>query len=208
MRKRTRKLLCCAAMSVAVPQAGGAYAADSGTDEPDDYPGGTVEEAVDLILAGEAGERGMGMTKMWPQITIPALSNDQINTVVAGNTLRANEAVAHFFDESGKVTGWQVEWNPLPESQWQRCPRVGVAGDEYYLRDDGTCFEMAVEEVNGTWKVSDNKLCTDITWSEKRQNDCFHLALVIDRVILFNSHGAPHKKQLRLAAGKAFDLVE
>ena len=52
------------------------------------------------------------------------------------------------------------------------------------------------------------KLCTDIRWSEKRQNDCFHFALVIDRVILFDSHGAQHKKQLRLAAGKAFDLVQ
>src|SRR3546814_17578709 len=50
------------------------------------YPTG-FDKALSLMLAGEGGENGIGSHRVWPTLSFPALTTEQIQKALTGNTL-------------------------------------------------------------------------------------------------------------------------
>jgi hypothetical protein len=174
----------------------GQAAAAETTSPVSDFPGGTVEEAVSKIFDGEGGEGGIGMSRMRPALVIPSLATDQITKAFAGNTLRHDGRFAIHFRPNGSVVGWSTEYLPAAASA---CPTPKGAG---YMVMDGKCWKQREFDVSSRWEAKDGKLCMPgILEDPILPQYCYHAALVLNHVALFNSDGEFTGKGWTLAKG-------
>ncbi len=157
-----------------------------------DYPG-ELSEAMDKIWAGEGGEGGAGLGKMWPSVRIPALTEDQLKSIIPGNTLRNDGRAAFYYDKTGKIEGWVSSYEELkPDKVNKLCTASAIAARDYW-REDDRCWKVINNPMKGVWKIDNHKLCTNVTVQGNKEAQCWHVALILDRIGLFNEEGAMHK---------------
>lgn len=162
-----------------------------------------LDRAMALIFEGRGGEDGIGMSKLWPRLTIPALTSEQITKIVTGNTVRNNESIALYFDPEGTVDSWYVDW---AKDESARCPQPEVKDDGFQIRD-GVCHRKTVVPVAGKWQVRENKLCSSLAWLSEKRDQCWNVALVLDQVVLFSDAGEILGRGKQLRRGRALDQV-
>jgi len=191
----------------AVSAARAAETIDKETPNLNDFSG-DLSDALKKIFAGEGGEGGIGLGPMWPSVRAPALTNTQLQMVIPGNTLRNDYRTAVYYNPAGTLEGWITSYSALAPAQVDRlCTEANVAAHKYY-RSGNRCWERVNNPLNGKWKIADHKLCTDITSQGKRDTQCWHVALILDRIALFDETGALNKlgrvlKQGRILAQEA-----
>src|SRR3546814_5770367 len=103
--------------------------------------------------------------RVWPTLSFPALTTEQIGKALAGNTLAIAYHYAHQYGADGKVGGYNIRYDAVDV---KKCPRKEIPGDGLLLYE-GVCSAQVNEPVTGTWKTEDNKLCVDIAWAGKSQ---------------------------------------
>lgn len=166
------------------------------------YPGG-FDRALSLMLAGEGGENGIGVHKVWPTLSFPALTTEQIRKAVSGNSLVIPYHYAHQYSADGKVGGYNIRYDP---TDLAKCPKKEIPGDGLLLYE-GVCSKQVNEPVSGSWKAEDNKLCVDIAWAGKTQIDgCYNMFFVMDSVAMVKPDGAVSGKAHGLKKGAAPDM--
>src|SRR3546814_14323388 len=82
--------------------------------------------ALSLMLAGEGGENGIGSDRVWPTVSFPALTTEQIGKALAGNTLAIAYHYAHQYGADGKVGGYNIRYYAVDV---KKCPRKEIPGD-------------------------------------------------------------------------------
>tara|TARA_B100001939_G_scaffold300374_1_gene276299 strand:+ start:11551 stop:12279 length:729 start_codon:yes stop_codon:yes gene_type:complete len=171
-----------------------------------DYPG-ELSEALEKIWAGEGGEGGAGLGRMWPSVRIPALTNKQLEMVVPGNTLRNNGRSAVYYDESGKLEGWVASYKEVrSEKVAEICSAQAIVSYKYW-REGERCWEIVSNPMKGSWKIENHKLCTNVTVKGQGESKCWHVALILDRVGLFDEDGVMHKVGRIIKRGRVLDLM-
>jgi hypothetical protein len=181
-----------------------AFAADQSPAAPSDarysaFPG-DLNKAVSNIFAGEGGEGGAGLTRMWPSVVAPALSSSDIEKVVTGNTLRTDGHVAWYFGADRSIEGGYVEWKATDKA---RCPAKEDPKDKFYIGTDGVCYTYTLYPSKGNWSVKDNQLCLNVSWATGKRNDCRYLTILLDDLALFDAQGAIDGKGMKLHKGKS-----
>lgn len=172
---------------------------------PADHPGqfhGDFNSALNLILMGEGGEAGIGLSKMWPTVSAPALTAQQIKKLVAGNTLSVPQHYSMQFNADGSLGGYMIEL--AKASDPKACPKQEVIGDQY-LMHDGACHTRVSKAWKGSWRIEEHQLCVDLRWSSDARKDCWHVAILLDRIALFDTNGAMFGKGNILKKGRAGD---
>lgn len=194
------------AMAVGTSMAGLGVAGDAGgearqmANSVENFPG-NFGHALEKIFGGEGGEGGDGLSTMWPRVSAPALRDDQIKQAVSGNTLSIPHHYALQFAASSVLSGYEVE---LTKVIPKLCPTPEVVGDLFLLHGD-TCFARRINPWSGTWNVQGNQLCVDLKWQGKVFKDCWHMAILLDRIALFSPSGVLHGKGNTLHKGKHGD---
>lgn len=208
MQKFTMKLWSAAgAAAAATTLAASPATAEGPAPAPADpteyvYPAG-FDKALSLMLAGEGGENGTGVQKVWPTLSIPALTTDQIRKTVTGNSLVIPYHYTHQYSADGKVGGYNIRYDKVDV---KRCPAKEVPGDGLLLYE-GVCSAQVNEPVSGTWKAQDNKLCVEITWAGKSQvTGCYNMFFVMDSVAMVRPDGSVSGKAHALKKGAAPDM--
>lgn len=166
----------------------------------DIFPG-DFNRALELMFEGEGGEGGIGMFRMWPVASAPALTSEQITQTVTGNSLVVPYHHTMQFNADGTVGGYTLRYDEAP---LRRCPSSEVLGDNY-LRDEGTCFTRTPLAYSGTWRVDDHQLCVNIAWDGGTLNDCYYVVFMLDSVGLYKSDGRLYAKGHKLRRGAALD---
>jgi hypothetical protein len=161
---------------------------------------GDLDKAVSNIFAGEGGEGGAGLSRMWPSITIPALSSADIKKVVSGNTLRTDGHVAWYLAPDLRIEGGFVEWKATDA---QSCPQQEIATDAFHRGTDGVCYTYKLYPSKGTWSVRDNQLCVNVSWDTGAKNDCRYVAILLEDIVLFDQTGKIDGKGMKLLKGKS-----
>ncbi|MCP3730902.1 hypothetical protein M9978_10720 [Sphingomonas sp. MG17] len=166
------------------------------------YPAG-FDKALSLMLAGEGGENGTGVQKVWPTLSVPALTTVQIQKAVTGNSLVIPYHYTHQYSADGKVGGYNIRYDKIDIS---KCPKKEIPGDGLLLYA-GVCQAQVNEPVTGTWKAEDNKLCVDIGWAGKTQvTGCYNVFFVMDSVAMVKPDGSVSGKAHALKKGAAPDM--
>lgn len=166
------------------------------------YPAG-FDKALSLMMAGEGGENGTGVHKVWPTLSVPALTTEQIRKAVTGNSLVIPYHYTHQYSPDGTVGGYNIRYDPVDVAQ---CPKKEIPGDGYLLYE-GVCSRQVNEAVTGTWKTEDNKLCVGIAWAGKTQIDgCYNMFFIMDSVALVKPDGTVSGKAHALKKGAAPDM--
>lgn len=161
---------------------------------------GDLDKAVSNIFAGEGGEGGAGLTRMWPSVVAPALSGSDIERVVTGNTLRTDGHVAWYFAANKSIEGGFVEWQATDK---KRCPAKEDPKDAFYIGTDGVCYTYTLYPSKGSWSVRDNQLCLNVSWATGKRNDCRYITILLDDLALFDGQGKIDGKGMKLHKGKA-----
>lgn len=191
------------AVSPAIAQQASAPASSAGA--PSDYPGGTIEHALEKIFDGEGGEGGIGMTKLMPSFTVPALRSDQLRKAISGNTVRSNNRFAIYFRPNGKAEGWVVKYRPAAASE---C-KPGRSG--HFVDDSGTCLVGYDVKIDGAWRLSNDQICMPGIFhgaqTPPTQESCHYMALLLNNVVFFNTQGDMLAKGWNLAKGDVRDKV-
>lgn len=197
MALKTRKLwlgLGVAAAAVGAHQSAGLAAA------PQRHEGMSAKDfsrALDLVLAGEGGEGGLGVVYREGAISIPALSGPQIVQALSGNTLRQGDNVAAHFGGRETFSGWQVKWD---EVELARC----ASGDPTFEKgEDGICYHRTYPAISGgTWAVRDDKVCVAAAaGSDFAAQGCLSVFLVLSDIVLFDASGKMVGKPYELLKG-------
>lgn len=123
---------------------------------------------------------------LWPRLSIPALSTAQVSRVVLGNTLRLDDDVAVYFAADGSVEAWLNDWQRA--SAAVTCPTPDVVGAEFQ-RIEGECQQKVTSFWKGRWQARDNAVCVDLHSNQATEKQCWHLAVVADRIALFDDTG-------------------
>lgn len=165
---------------------------------------GDLAHALEKIFAGEGGEGGAGLTTMWPRVSAPALTGEQIRQTVTGNTVHSGEHHALYFGKNGTVEGWYATWAKSPAAQ--SCPKTEIAGDDFFLAGEA-CYLKTVHNFSGPWQVRDHQLCATIDWMGERKNPCWYVTLLLDRVALFQASGEIEGKGNDLKRGKVLSQI-
>lgn len=165
---------------------------------------GDLAHALDKIFAGEGGEGGAGLTPMWPRVTAPALTGEQVKTVVTGNTIHMPEHQAMYFDKNGTLEGWYATWAKGADPK--ACPKTEVPGDNYF-RAGENCFVKTVHQVSGPWEVRDHQLCAKIQWLGERKDPCWYVTILLDDIALFDAAGKIEGKGNDLKRGKVLSQL-
>ena len=166
------------------------------------YPTG-FDKALSLMMAGEGGENGIGVHKVWPTLSVPALTTAQISKAVTGNSLVIPYHYTHQYGADGKVGGYNIRYDPIDV---KKCPKKEIPGDGFLLYE-GVCSAQVNEPVTGTWKAEDNKLCVDISWAGKPQvTGCYNMFFVMDSVAMVKPDGTVSGKAHALKQGAAPDM--
>lgn len=193
-----------AAAAVGVALLPTAFAADQPPAAPGEakysaFPG-DLNKAVSNIFAGEGGEGGAGLTRMWPSVVAPALSSSDIEKVVTGNTLRTDGHVSWYFGADRSIEGGYVEWKATDKT---RCPAKEDPKDAFYIGTDGICYTYTLYPSKGSWSVRDNQLCLNVSWATGKRNDCRYITILLDDLALFDAQGKIDGKGMKLHKGKA-----
>ena len=165
---------------------------------------GDLAHALGKIFAGEGGEGGAGLTTMWPRVSAPALTGEQIKTVVTDNTVRSDEHHALYFGKNGTLEGWYTTWAKGPDAK--ACPKSETAGDNFF-RAGEDCYLKTIHQVSGPWEVRDHQVCVKLEWMQARQNPCWYVTILLDRVALFDASGKIEGKGNDLKRGKVLPQV-
>lgn len=165
------------------------------------FPSG-FDRALSLMLAGEGGEGGLGVQKVWPTLLVPALDADQITQAVSGNSLTMAYHYTFQFATGGDVGGYNIAYTPV---ELGRCPTEEVPGDGLLLYE-GVCSQQTNEPISGTWKVEDDRLCINANWASDRVEECFNVFFMLDSVALVKSDGSLWHKAHKLKQGAAPDM--
>lgn len=165
------------------------------------YPTG-FDKALSLMLAGEGGENGIGVQKVWPTLQIPALTGAQIGKAIAGNSLVIPYHYSFQLGANGSVGGYNIRYDPVDV---KKCPRKEIPGDGLLLYE-GVCSQQVNETISGTWKVANDRLCLDIGWASTKVSDCFTVFFVMDSVALVKPDGSVWGKAHGLKRGAAPDM--
>jgi len=193
-----------AASAVATPAAAMADPNAPAVPAPTDfvYPTG-FDKALSLMLAGEGGENGIGSHRVWPTLSFPALTTDQIRKAVTGNSLVIPYHYTHQYSADGKVGGYNIRYDP---TDLKKCPKKEIPGDGFLLYE-GVCSAQVNEPVTGSWQAKDDKLCVDIAWAGKSQiSGCYTMFFVMDSVALVKPDGTVSGKAHGLKKGAAPDI--
>ena len=165
-----------------------------------------VNAAREKILDGEGGEDGLGLSRSWPRVSAPALTNEQIKKAIIGNTLRRNDEFAAYFNPNGTVEGWETDYN---EVAVEKCPKKDIPGDSYFLEPDGQCWQKTELKMTGTWQVQGNQFCNKLNWETGEWDRCFHVFMLLDQFGFFDVNtGKMEGKGQFLAKGKVLDIVK
>lgn len=159
---------------------------EQGISEPYDPFQGNFSRALELMLMGEGGEGGIGISRMRPSVSVPALTGEQIERAVRGNTLAIPYHYALHFETSGDVGGYTVEYQAAPGVE--DCPQPEIRGDDY-LYYDGNCSIRTSVPWSGKWRVEDDRLCMNVEWPKGSEQDCYYVAFMLNSVALFKSNG-------------------
>lgn len=166
------------------------------------YPAG-FDKALTLMLAGEGGENGIGVHKVWPTLMFPALTTEQIGKAVTGNSLVIPYHYTHQYSADGKVGGYNIRYDPIDV---KKCPKTEIPGDGLLLYE-GVCSAQVKEPVTGSWKAEDNRLCVDISWgSTGKIGGCYNMFFVMDSVAMVKPDGSVSGKAHALKKGAAPDM--
>jgi hypothetical protein len=195
----------------ATPPAGEAPPAEEApAAEPGDFPG-DFDQAIDLFYDGEGGKKGIGMTKLWPRVSVPALSDAQLRKVLIGNTFRTpdmfakeGDSIAFYMDPSGSVEAWFNEWDK--QEDLRQCPKKDVRGDDFLVKD-GVCHKRRFIDVAGKWEIRNNQLCPSLTWVGGSTDPCWYFVMLLNRVALFDTAGDMLGYEKTLTRGKALSKV-
>lgn len=191
-----------AMLPTAMAGAGGESAAqDKAAASYSAFPG-DLDKAVSNIFAGEGGEGGAGLSRMWPSVIAPALSTSDIEKVVKGNTLRTDGHVAWYFAPGRSIEGSYVEWQATDK---KRCPAKEDPKDAFYIGTDSVCYTYTLYPSKGTWSVRDNQLCLNVSWATGKRNDCRYITILLDDLALFDAQGKIDGKGMKLHKGKALE---
>lgn len=205
MQKFTMKLWTAAGVAAAATIAAPAIAAGPPPVIPAAsefvYPDG-FGKAVSLMLAGEGGENGIGVHKVWPTLMIPALTGAQVKAAIADNSLVIPYHYTFQFKADGSIGGYNIRYD---EVAVKTCPKVEKPGDGLLLYE-GVCSKQVNEPIAGNWKVDGDKLCLDLGWSSTKVNDCFTVFFVMDSVALVKADGSVWGKAHALKKGAAPDM--
>src|SRR3546814_1423478 len=75
------------------------------------YPTG-FDKALSLLLAGEGGETGLGSHRVWPTLSFPALTTEQIHKALTGHPLALPYHYANPYAADGTVCGYTILHDP------------------------------------------------------------------------------------------------
>lgn len=164
---------------------------------------GKFGRALELMFMGEGGEGGLGLSKMRPTVSVPALTGDEIEKTIPGNTLAIPYHYALQFNKNGKVGGYTVEYKV--RDNVNECPKIEDPSDNYLLYE-GVCSLRTEVKWSGKWKVKNDRLCMSVKWPSGAENDCYYVALMLDRVALFKSNGDLSAKGHVLKKGLQGDM--
>lgn len=210
MQKFTMKMwsavgAAAAVSATAAPAAAMADGAAPAVADPSSfvYPAG-FDKALSLMLAGEGGENGTGVHKIWPTLSVPALTTEQIAKAVSGNSLVIPYHYTHQYRPDGTVGGYSLRDERVDV---KKCPKTEVPGDGLILYE-GVCSAQIKEPITGSWKAEDNKLCVDIKWggSGGAIDGCYTMFFVMDSVALVKPDGTVSGKAHALKKGAAPDM--
>lgn len=166
------------------------------------YPTG-FDKALSLMMAGEGGENGIGSQRVWPTLSFPALTTEQIAKAVSGNSLVIPYHYTHQYSTDGKIGGYNIRYDPVDV---KKCPKKEIPGDGLLLYE-GVCSAQLNEPVTGTWKAENDKLCVDVAWAGKSQiSGCYTMFFVMDSVALVKPDGTVSGKAHALKKGAAADM--
>ena len=166
------------------------------------YPTG-FDKALSLMMAGEGGENGIGSQRVWPTLSFPALTTEQIAKAVSGNSLVIPYHYTHQYSTDGKIGGYNIRYDPVDV---KKCPKKEIPGDGLLLYE-GVCSAQLNEPVTGTWKAENDKLCVDVAWAGKSQiSGCYTMFFVMDSVALVKPDGTVSGKAHVLKKGAAADM--
>jgi len=209
MQKFTMKMWsavgAAAAVSTAAPASAMADAAAPAVADPSAfvYPAG-FDKALSLMLAGEGGENGTGVHKVWPTLSVPALTTEQIAKAVSGNSLVIPYHYTHQYRPDGTVGGYSLRDERVDV---KKCPKTEIPGDGLILYE-GVCSAQIKEPISGSWKAEDNKLCVDIKWGNSGGAiaGCYNMFFVMDSVAMVKPDGTVSGKAHGLKKGAAPDM--
>jgi hypothetical protein len=166
------------------------------------YPTG-FDKALSLMMAGEGGENGIGSHRVWPTLSFPALTTEQIAKAVSGNSLVIPYHYTHQYSTDGKIDGYNIRYDPVDV---KKCPKKEIPGDGFLLYE-AVCSAQLNEPVTGTWKAENDKLCVDVAWAGKAQiSGCYTMFFVMDSVALVKPDGTVSGKAHALKKGAAPDM--
>ena len=163
------------------------------------YPGGTIEHQMEKIFEGEGGEAGLGMTKLVPSFSVPALRSDQLAKVLSGNTVRSNNRFAIYFAPGGSAEGWVIKYRPTAMAD---CTSKKPA---HFVDDAGTCLGGYEVKINSQWRIQNDQICMPGLFHGAQvpptRETCHYMALVLNSVLFFTSNGDMLGKGWNLAKG-------
>ena len=147
-------------------------------------PAGPVERLRADLLRGEAPADASPALK--EAALIPRmLEGEEIKALLSGNTLRRNHRLAIYFAPGGSGSAWGTDWvlaasvgGPGP------CPSPGGVGDAYDGRG-GVCRRKSIYTVSHRWWIDADKLCQQWTELGVDKHECWRVAVLYDRVLLF-----------------------
>lgn len=134
------------------------------------------------------------------------LAGQEIDAMLSGNTLRRNDRLAIYFAPGGSGSAWGTDWVVSSSAGGRRrCPSPGLVGDAYDGRG-GTCQRKSVYTVLHRWWIDNDKLCQRWTEAGIAKEECWRVAVLYDRVLLFKDtdnsiEGVP----MDLRAGKVLE---
>lgn len=197
-------LITAAAATLAAPAMAQSPAAPVADPTDYVYSNGGFDKALSLMLMGEGGENGIGVHKVWPTLSVPALTTDQIRKAVSGNSLVIPYHYTHQYTPDGKVGGYSLRDERVDV---KKCPKTEVPGDGLILYE-GVCSAQIREPITGSWKADDNKLCVDIRWGSAGGaiNGCYTVFFVMDSVAMVKADGTVSGKAHALKKGAAPDM--
>lgn len=136
MQQFTAKLWSAAGMvATAVAVAATPAPAAEPYKAPEQMFPGNFDRALELMLMGEGGEAGIGMHRVWPTASVPALSTEQIRKTIPGNTLAIEHHYSLQFKPDGTIGGYHLAYSDAPVA---KCPKQEVLGDGF-LMHEGKC---------------------------------------------------------------------
>jgi hypothetical protein len=207
MQKFTMKLWSAAGAAAAVTSLAAPAMADGPEAKVADptefvYPAG-FDKALDLMMAGEGGENGTGVHKVWPTLSVPALTTAQITKAISGNSLVIPYHYTHQYSPDGKVGGYFIRYDQVDV---KKCPKTEIPNDGFLLYE-GVCSAQVKEPVSGMWKAEDHKLCVDLKWGASGKIDgCYNMFFVMDSVAMVKPDGSVSGKAHALKKGAAPDM--